>query len=391
MRRGRALAAAGAVLVVLGGSGAVLVAHASDGDRGKEKEAAPEVVAPTATVTRGDLRLTQRVDGELDFGVPRLVTGRGEGVITWLPSAGVEVGRGEQLYRVDDAPVAVLFGDLPLYRTLATPADLVELDPSLGEADAGADPGSQDVEGEDVEGGEESAPPPPPLPDPLEGRDVDLLAANLAELGYWSGATSDVAYDAALAGAVEEWQDDRDVEETGVVEPADVVVARGPVRVDTVVAQVGADAAVDVLTTTGTAKVVVLAVEAEVARSIEPGRRLQVTTADGVRVATTVASIGTTALEDENGGPPTLAVTVEPVKPKQVARAPLGPVTADVVTAARRDVLQVPLTALVSLAGGGYAVETPDSSLVPVTIGMVADGQVEVSGVEEGLVVVVAG
>jgi len=52
----------------------------------------------------------------------------------------------------------------------------------------------------------------------------------------------------------------------------------------------------------------------------------------------------------------------------------------------------IPVTALLALAGGGYAVEVPDGAatkLVAVETGLFADGYVEVSGVEAGVEVVV--
>jgi multidrug efflux pump subunit AcrA (membrane-fusion protein) len=53
-----------------------------------------------------------------------------------------------------------------------------------------------------------------------------------------------------------------------------------------------------------------------------------------------------------------------------------------VVTDLQEGVLAVPVTALVALLGGGYAVEVPDAQttrLVPVEPGMYADGYVEIA------------
>ena len=58
----------------------------------------------------------------------------------------------------------------------------------------------------------------------------------------------------------------------------------------------------------------------------------------------------------------------------------------------RRDVLAVPVNALVARRGGGYGVELAGSRrIVPVEAGMFADGYVEVSGggIREGTRVVV--
>jgi len=56
-------------------------------------------------------------------------------------------------------------------------------------------------------------------------------------------------------------------------------------------------------------------------------------------------------------------------------------VSVDLVSERRRDVLTVPVTALVARPGGGYAVESAaDHILVAVTPGLYTDSLVEVSG-----------
>ena len=59
----------------------------------------------------------------------------------------------------------------------------------------------------------------------------------------------------------------------------------------------------------------------------------------------------------------------------------------------RRDVLVVPVTALLARAGGGFAVETADGGLIDVEPGAYAEDYVEVAGdgLREGLRVVTAG
>ena len=342
---------------VLGGASAAVASAVAGAalltSGGEPVAAAPdrEPAAATAEAARGTLRQVVVVEGTLGHGAATTVTGRGPGIVTWLPSAGVRVDRGEQLYRVDDAPVALLYGDLPLYRTLQTPAT--------------------------------------PRDPMLSGADVDLVATNLAALGYTVATTEDATYGATLAGAVADWQEDRGLPPTGVLEAADAVVATGPVRVGEVVARVGADAAGDVLTLTTTERALVLAVPPETAAGLEPGHRVRVTLADGHEVTTRVREIGGTATEGEDGAP-TIEVGLEAERPRQLAGAPLGPVTGEVVTAERRRATYVPITALIALSGGGYAVERPDHTLIPVRLGMVTEGRVEVSGLEPGESVVVA-
>ena len=57
-----------------------------------------------------------------------------------------------------------------------------------------------------------------------------------------------------------------------------------------------------------------------------------------------------------------------------------------------KDVLAVPVGALLALREGGYALQLPDGGLVAVQTGMFAEGLVEVSGagLTEGLTVVTA-
>lgn len=358
MQRRTVVAAVATALLLAGaGTGVALTRGApASGDD-------PPPVRPTVEVTRGVLRQVETLTGTLGFGAPVSVVGRSGGTITWVPSAGVEVGRGVQLYRVDDAPVTLLVGDLPLYRTLAVP---------------------QAEEG----GGTKGKADPPPLPQ--TGRDVDLVAANLAVLGFWSGSTEDATYDVWLAGAVADWQESLGAEPTGVLEPSDAVVTDGPVRIDGVVAAIGGEDAGDVLTYTGTERVLELRVAADQARQLEPRDRVRVVLADGRAVRARVTSIGGRAVESDDGGPPAVQVLVRPRRPAALDEAPLGPVTATLTVASRRDVLQVPITALLALADGGYALEQPDGTLLPVSLGMVADGMVEVEGVEAGTTVVVA-
>ncbi len=347
-RRFRTVVVAGAVgVLVVGATTAGLIT----GLVGAEEPAAPtEPETKTVHVTRGDLRQTQELPGELGYGTPITVMSRSEGIITWLPSAGVVVARGEELYRVDDSPVAILYGDLPMYRTLK---------------DDGVTP-------------------------LLSGRDVDLVAENLTRLGYYDGPTDGTSYGRALSDAVATWQEACGLVGTGVLAPTDVVVTRGPVRIEQVIAQVGGDAAGETMTLTSTEKIIVLQATPEIAKSLAPGASVLVTLVDGTRVRAGVVSLGQQAVSAEVEGPPTVPVTVEVHRPKDVARAALGPVTAQFTTASATDVLSVPVTALLALSGGGYALERPDETLVPVTLGMIVDGLVEVEGIEAGATVVIA-
>jgi multidrug efflux pump subunit AcrA (membrane-fusion protein) len=76
-------------------------------------------------------------------------------------------------------------------------------------------------------------------------------------------------------------------------------------------------------------------------------------------------------------------VVVSLDKPGDTGRLDQAPVDAFITTQVRRGVLAVPVNALLALAEGGYAVEVERDGrreLVGVTLGLFADGQVEVDG-----------
>jgi len=354
------------LLVVAGVGAALLVIPHRDAHPARRTSA-----APTTTVTRGLLEKAQSVTGRVGYGGAVTISARGSGIITWLPRVGATVARGGQLYRVDDRPVSLFLGELPLYRTLR--------DPAAAKASAGDEPHRPK---------KKTPPPPPPT-----GNDVDLVATNLADLGFYHGTTSGASYGWYLAHAVAEWQESLGEEATGVISPDDVAVNRGPVRVASVDAHLGEPAAEPVLSVTATRKVITLQVPKTVATGLHHGQRITVTLGSGARLRTRVQSIGqpsTDTNDDGSSDTPTAPVVVTAIRPKKVDRAPLGPVTARIVTASRKHALRVPVTALLALAGGGYALERPDHSLVPVTLGMVSDGAVQVHGIEAGAKVLVA-
>ncbi|XIE78873.1 hypothetical protein AB6O49_13915 [Streptomyces sp. SBR177] len=80
-----------------------------------------------------------------------------------------------------------------------------------------------------------------------------------------------------------------------------------------------------------------------------------------------------------------MTVTIE--DQRALGRLEGGPVTVTYVGRERRNVLAVPVSALVALAEGGHGLETADGTFVAVRTGLFADGDVEVSGpaVREGL------
>lgn len=80
-------------------------------------------------------------------------------------------------------------------------------------------------------------------------------------------------------------------------------------------------------------------------------------------------------------------MTITIADQKSVGRLESGPVTVEYVGREVKDVLSVPVAALVALAEGGHGLETEDGRFVAVRTGLFADGNVQVSGpgVDEGM------
>jgi peptidoglycan hydrolase-like protein with peptidoglycan-binding domain len=347
-RRGTAglLAAAalvGAAAVAVGATGVL------GGGAGADRAAAPPPPA-TARVTRETLHDTHEADGELGHGPAATVVSRKPGTITWLPESGARITRGRSLYRADDDPVVLMYGSTPAYRDLRI--------------------GS-------------------------EGRDVEILEHNLDELGY-DGFTVDDEYTYATAAAVMEWQEDRGLEETGVVELGRVVFADGAVRVESLETEPGRPVAPGgpVLTFTGTAKAVTVRLDPEDQRMAKEGAKVSVTLPDGKSVDGRVTEVSTVIEpgEGQDAEPETRLEALVSLGRKAARDLDRAAVDVTFTASRREDVLTVPVAALVALREGGFGVEVVEGAATryaAVETGLFAGGRVEISGdgITEGMTV----
>jgi hypothetical protein len=139
-----------------------------------------------------------------------------------------------------------------------------------------------------------------------------------------------------------------------------------------------------------TRRVVTIALDASQQTSVKVGDPVVITLPDNSTTPGHVSSVGTVATtpsNDQNGSStPTIEVDVTPDHPAATGRLDQAPVDVSITTATVRNVLAVPVNALVALAGGGYAVEKVEATglhqLVGVSVGLFDDaaGMVEVSG-----------
>ena len=346
MRRARL--AVVAALTVGAAAATAAVTGLPDAEGSSEKPAA--MPPATAQVGRGTLVDTETHNGDLGYGETTALAARQNGTLTSVAAAGSTVRRGKPLYRVDDDPVVLLYGTLPAYRALASG---------------------------------------------MTGTDVKQFEKNLWALGY-RGFTVDRTYSAATAEAVRDWQDDLGRAETGRVEPDWVVYAPGPVRIDSRgsvagdVVQPGAE----VLSVSGTARVATVDLEVADQRLAKVGANVRVTLPDGSETAARITAAETVIEPGE--GPEEDTTKVEVTVSFPAGKSPKGLDQASVevqfTVAERKDVLTVPVAALLALAEGGYGVEVVDGAstrIAAVRTGLFANGRVEVSGggLAEGTVV----
>ncbi|MER8044473.1 peptidoglycan-binding protein [Streptomyces sp. NPDC094032] len=359
MTRRRTLLVGGALTVALaGGAGAFVLGAGPEAEPAGGRSGLPPA---TTTVVRTDLVSSKTVDGRLDYAGRRPVKAAVPGTVTVAAVEGTTVRQGQPLYELDDKPVTLLYGPVPMFREMRT-----------GD----------------------------------RGTDVLQLERNLRDLGFGGGLYVDPRFDAATEAAVKRWQKSLNREPTGRVGKGDVVFQPGRVRVvsaDAALAdQVGPDR--PVLTVASPRPVVRAGLEQSDAPLTAPGTRVEVTLPSGAtvrgKVTGTVRPGGDGSGDGAGAGAGaregiTVEVTLDDgTPPGEDARA-----TASVkfVSESRKGVLVVPVEAVVALRGadGGYGLEVVQGTtthMVRVETGMTADGKIEVSGAQlrEGMRVGVA-
>lgn len=327
----------------------------------------------TATVNRETLIEVTTAPGTLAYGPEQLVESRISGTVTGLPAVGAVVDRGKALFRVDDKPVVLMFGTLPAYRELHAghPAPPGPTAPTSSGGAPGAASG--------------------PVPG-TKGADVRQFEANLNALGY-TGFTVDEQYTEQTAAAVRRWQKDQGLPGTGAVELGRVFYAPGAVRVAKLKLTPGAVTDGPVLAFTGTARLVTATIKEYERQLAKPATKVTVALPSGKEIPGTVTAVNTPPDDQPTAEQePTLQVVIAVDDQSQVDGLDDGPAQVRFVAEERKDVLVVPVGALLALAEGGYGVEAVEGSstrVIAVTTGLFANGKVEVSGPElrEGMTV----
>jgi hypothetical protein len=338
--------ASGVALLGVGGAMVPLVTGGSGGTAG----AAQAVAAPhTQAATLKDLVERASMDGDLGYGDTRSIRSRKAGTLTAMAPAGTLVERGggpfslSWLYEVDGRAVPVLYGTLPMWRPLT----------------AGVD----------------------------DGPDVRQLEENLVALGFADPAvmTVDDEFTSATTAAIKRWQKALGWDETGTVDPSDVTILEGPVRVAATTAVVGDELgpSAPVLDVSSPSRQVTVQASLSERELLDVGDAVEVVLPGEHSVGAHVTDIGRTATAQGDGAP-TIKVTITLDDDAAAGDLDAAPVDVEVTEKAATGVLAVPVAALLALAEGGYGLEVLSADgtthLVGVEVGMFADGWVEVTG-----------
>jgi multidrug efflux pump subunit AcrA (membrane-fusion protein) len=281
------------------------------------------------------------------------------GIVTMVPDEGAILGPGDILYTLDGTHAVVLLeGAIPAWRSLEPAA--------------------------------------------ADGPDIGQLERSLAALGFgFENVEPDEHWDDDTTDAVLALQAGLGTTADGTLELGEVVFAPAGIRVSAVMGSLGSTIRREakVMTATSTEREVTVELEADRQAIVEVGAGVTVERPDGTVAPGTIAAIGTVATVAATAGAadatPTVTVTIRLDDPGTTGTLDGAPVTVNVVRERRENVLAVPVSALLALAEGGYAVEVVGAPgvthLVGVETGLFEDGFVEVrsAGLDESMQVVV--
>lgn len=352
MKRGRRLLGAAAILLTVAGVG-VATLHDGKATTPARQESRPV----TAAVMRGSLAATVSLDGTLTHrtrsdGSPYVAINHARGIYTALPENGESVGCGGVLYRVNDRPVLMLCGRVPVYRSLRS-----------GD----------------------------------RGRDVRQLNRNLhllhvdADAGVHVDPGGDV-FTARTQQALRMLQRKRGCAVTGALGLDDVVFLPEPVQIAKVTAGVGTTARPGEQVARATSQIIEVQVSLDPSQEgvVKKGDRTRISLPDNTSTTGTVNRIGKIALaaagQNGNSGQATVPVYVTLDHPARARGFDAAPVQLEITTTGVDNALSVPVTAILGKAGGGFAVEVVgdagQSHLVAVKLGLfdTTAGRVQVDG-----------
>ena len=407
--RRRVLVGVSAIAAASLGVGVVAGSRITSPEDAAAKTAPPKASQITVPVERKALssKVVGRGDASFDgavnirvetsgLGTPAIVTGK-------VPKVGSTLTEGKALLEITGRPVVGLAGVLPMYRTLSPGSkgpDVLQLEQTLDRL--GLDPGDVDDEYDGdtsraVERLYEKAGYDAPEPDKQLTQAVDAAEKNVDGLkkalrqaqaalkqakdakakdtSVQQGSVDDAEEN--LADAQDELADAEFKAGTPLPVSEVVYVKTLPRRVDDVKVERGGTVNGVVMSASGASLVVTLKVDAQTAERLKAGMAASLTLGDGTSVAAKVRRVS------RNGEQYDVVVAPNTLTAKQLEQLRDANVRVTVpVKSTNGKVLTVPVAALSAGSDGGSRVEVIRDGkveLVPVTVGLSADGFAQVS------------
>jgi hypothetical protein len=350
--RRRVLTLSASILVAAAGVVAVLSTRAGSHAAGLR---VGSTAVGAAGVQRRDLVATDTESGTLSYAAPQTVYTQLAGVITWLPAVGKVIRPGHALLTVNNYPVLLINGTTPAYRDLK--------------------------------------------PTDTSGPDIYELNRNLVALGYepeWI-TVNDLWQPGTTAG-IKQLQEHLGETQTGSLTLGQVIFLPGRQLIQSQALTVGAAASpqATVLTTSSTKLIVTVDLSPSSQSEATIGERVSVEMPDGSTVGGRVTAVSPVAQSSSAGdsgsggsgsggsapGSSTVPVTIVLNKRARGGGLDQASVSVNFVQSKARNVLSVPVTALLATSASSFAVQAASRPhrLIPVTTGLFAAGYVQISG-----------
>lgn len=325
-------------VVAIGGTAAL----ALNGADNEDSEAEDAAAGDTAPVEVRDLARVETLGGMLGYRDQRELAVQLPGTVTRLPDVGTAVASGEELLRVDEEPVVLLAGgEVPAWR---------DLEPGMS-----------------------------------NGADVKQLEQALLDLGHGTESDSfpDRSWDWRTTEALREFQGDAGLDVDGTLELGEFAFADTDLRIDGHAAEPGdsVQPGQSAVTVSSTDRLVTVDLDPADRDLVSEEMEVEVDLPTGATVAGEVATVGTAL---QGGEDEALEVEIVLDDDEPAEGLDQAPVVVSIATTVAEEVTAVPVSALVGVAGGGYAVavvaEDGTRTQVPVEPGAWGEGHVEVDG-----------
>jgi hypothetical protein len=433
----RRISAAAALLVVVAVVAAVVL---GTGSSSPKAAANSDTASSDTTVQRRDLVQTDTESGTLSYAGSRTVYDRLSGTITWLPHVGQVIKPGHTLFEVNGEPVTLMDGTTPAYRELtasdsagpdilelnrslvalgfnpdgivvddtwqaATTAGVDAFQVSLGESQTGSLalgrvaflPGAQQVSTVQGTLGAAASDPKPsstpefvslekpvkpthPKPHPKSrlGQLEQLVAQLKAEIAHMKAGNNNPSPSKSNNPSSSN-NDNRSSSSNNKPSSSPASSNRNP--------NGGGGGGSPILQTTSTRLTVTVDLDASKQSEAKVGEAVTVEMpAGGVRNGRITAVSRVAQSSNGNGGSgssgSTIPVTIALSGRQSGAGLDKASVSVNFSQAKAKNVLSVPVTALLAIGGGRYAVQeaVAPHKLIPVTTGLFAAGYVQISG-----------